>query len=50
MTFLQAAPNGDRQHGAVPQPPDASAANAEAAVSAGAERDRDRVMDRDNVS
>lgn len=37
MTFLQAALNGDRQHDAVPQTPDAIAAEAEAAVRAGAQ-------------
>lgn len=37
MTFLQAALNGDRRHNAVPQTPDAIAADSEAAVSAGAQ-------------
>ncbi len=37
MTFLQAALNGDRQHDAVPRTPDAIAADAAAAVSAGAQ-------------
>lgn len=37
MTFLQAALNGDRRHDAVPQTADAIAAEAKAAVSAGAQ-------------
>ena len=37
MTFLQAALNGDRRHDAVPQTPGAIAADAEAAVRAGAQ-------------
>lgn len=37
MTFLQAAPNGDRRHDAVPHTADAIAADADAAVRAGAQ-------------
>jgi uncharacterized protein (DUF849 family) len=37
VTFLQAALNGDRRHNAAPQTSDAIAADAEAAVSAGAQ-------------
>ena len=37
MTFLQAALNGDRRHAAVPYTPDSIAADAAAAVSAGAQ-------------